>query len=560
MSTRRGNGSDGIRRFYERLLALYPRSFQERYGADLLQLFDDRRREPRFRGALGSVRLMWFILRDFLRSVPLARANRSETPGWRDGMMSDLGRDLRYAVRMLVKNPLFTVAAVMTLALGIGLNTATFSAVRGLLLRPLDGARDPDQLVQIYRKWPGMDYGSVSVPHYQDLRDRSGDAFSDVAAWYFTPMSVSAGGRSERVIGMVVSANFFQTYGVTPVLGRAFIPGVEDRDPGAHPVAILGNGFWHARFGGDPSVIGRSMVLNGQSFEVVGVAPADFRGPVTIASPPIYVPLMEQMVIDPGSDLIHARGNNMMTAVARLRDGSTIEHAGQVMSALLAQLREEHPNDYDKQIGTTLVPQAEAGIHPQFQSAQVGMSAVMMVVVSLLLLIACVNVANLFLARARGRRREMGIRLSLGAGRRRILQQLLIESLLFSLVAGVAGLGLAEIAVHLLANVRPPMEAPWSFAVEIDSTVLLFTLGISLGTGLIFGLVPALHTTRRDTVSAVKGESANAAGRSRMSSALIVFQMALSLILLISSGLFLRSLQGATHIDPGFQDPGHIAP
>lgn len=502
--------------------------------------------------------MVLFLLRDFATSMPLAHGNRNDQTRW-EGMMGDLLRDFRYAVRMLVKNPLFTGAAVLTLALGIGLNAATFSAVDGLLLRPLAGASRPDRLVQLYRKWPGMDYGSSSVPHYQDLRDRSGAVFSDVAAWAFVPLSISADGRSQRVLGTMVSANFFQTYGVSPVLGRVFTPGVEDRDPGAHPVAILGHGFWVSRFGADPSVVGKTLVVNGQPFEIVGVAPADFKGPLSIADTPVYVPLMEQMVVQPGVDLIHTRGNNTLTTVARLRDGQTLQRAGQVLGSILAQLREEYPDAYKTQLGTTMVLQTEAGIHPEFRTTQVNMSAVMMVVVSLLLLIACVNVANLFLARARERRREMGIRLSLGAGRRRIVQQLLIESFLFSVVAGLAGLGLAALAVRVLSAVRPPMDGPWSFPVGMDGTVLLYAFAVSMATGLVFGLVPALQAARPDTVSAVKGERTGRAGRSRMNQGLVVLQMALSLLLLVSSGLFLRSLQGATRIDPGFRDPAHIA-
>ena len=334
--------------------------------------------------------------------------------------MGDLLRDLQYSLRMVVKNPLFTVTVIVTLALGIGLNAATFSAVRGILLRPLGGVREPEELVQIYRQWGGMDYGSVSIPHYQDLRDRTGEVFEDVAAYCFTPVSLSLEAGSERTLGMAVSANFFQTYGVTPALGRAFIPDEESVGPGAHPVAILGYGFWQTRFGSDPGVLGRTIQMNGHTWEVVGVAPPEFKGPVNFASVPIYVPLMMQREIMPGYDVIEARGNNMMTAVGRLRDGQTVERAREVLDALLLQLREEYPDQYDTQLGHTLVLQNEAGIHPIFKNAQVGMSAVMMVVVALLLLIACVNVANLFLARARDRRREMGIRLSIGAGRGRM--------------------------------------------------------------------------------------------------------------------------------------------
>jgi predicted permease len=472
--------------------------------------------------------------------------------------MGDFLRDLRFSARMLIKNPMFTVAAVTTLALGIGLNAATFSAVHGLLLRPLPGAEAPEELVQLYREYPGIEFGSNSIPHFQDIRDRSSEVFENVGAYYFTPVSLSADGRSERIIGMAVSANFFQTYGVEPMLGRAFIPGEEDRDPGAHAVAILGHAFWQTRFGEDPGVVGSTLRLNGHAFEIVGIAPPDFAGPVTFAAVPVYVPLMMQREIEPGRDRIGSRGNNNMNAIGRLRDGQTLERAQQVFESILLQLREEYPDHYARQTGTRMVPQNEAGIHPTFASAQVGMSAVIMAVVGLLLLIACVNVANLFLARARDRRREMGIRLSLGAGRRRILQQLLTESLMFSALAGLAGVGLASFTTSLLANVRLPIDGPWAFNVEMDGTVLWFTLAVSVAAGVVFGMVPALQASRPETISAVKGEASEGGGRSRVSSALVVLQMALSLLLLISSGLFLRSLQGATEIDPGFDEPKNI--
>jgi len=473
--------------------------------------------------------------------------------------MSDIIRDLKQSLRMLVRNPLFTVAAVLTLALGIGLNAATFSTVNGILLRPLDGTEAPEELVQIYRRWAGIEFGSVSIPHYQSLRDDTGEVFENVAAWNFVQISLAADDRSERTMGMMVSANFFQTYGVIPTLGRAFIPGEEDVGPGGHPVVVLGHGYWKSRFGGDPDIIGRSLILNGHSFEVVGVAPQGFKGPMNFADVPLYVPIMMQRELVPGQNLLESRGYNMMTAVGRLREGETVEKARQVLDAHLLQLREEFPDHYQEQLGSTLVLQNQAGIHPMFRNAQVGMSAVMMVVVGLLLLLACVNVANLFLVRARERRREMGIRLSLGAGGRRIIQQLLTESVVFSLIGGLVGLGVAKVAMGALGRFQPPIDGPFLIDVSMDNTVLLFTLVISVVAGLIFGLAPALQAANPETVSAVKGEASDKAGRSKMSSTLVVLQMALSILLLISSGLFLRSLKGATEIDPGFQDPGKLA-
>jgi predicted permease len=570
-----------MQRVFERLFRLaircYPKDFHSRYRDELMHDF-------RVRSALEFARLgpsgrRRFWVKSIVAVVPsaarvridrgrAARARRGPSADggnrrknkkeWGAVFMSDILRDLRHSVRMLVRSPIFTLAAVTTLALGIGLNTATFSTVNGILLRPLGGVDDPEELVQIYRQWPGIEFGSVSIPHFQSLRDDLNDVFESVSAATFVQLSLSSDGRSERIMGLLVSANFFQTYGAIPTLGRPFIPGVEDVDPGAHPVVVLGHSYWQTRFGADPDIIGKSLILNGQSFEIVGVAPEGFKGPMNFADIPIYVPIMMQREIVPGSNWLESRGNNMMQAVGRLREGRTMEQARDALDAHLLSLVEEYPGFYEGQLGTTLVFQNEAGLHPMFRSAQVGMSAVIMAVVGLLLLIACVNVANLFLVRARERRKEMGIRLSLGAGGRRIVQQLLTESVLFSLLAGGVGLGVARVAMGALGRFRPPIDGPFSLDFPIDDRVLFFTLGISLAAGLIFGLAPALQAANPNTISAVKGETSEKGGRSRMSSALVVLQMALSILLLVSSGLFLRSLKGATEIDPGFDDPSSL--
>lgn len=467
--------------------------------------------------------------------------------------MGNLYQDLRFALRMLLKSPMFTAAAVVTLALGIGLNAAVFSAVNALMFRPLPEVRNDAELVQLYRTWPGdMLYGSNSIPHYQDLRDRVEAFGGDVAAWTFVAMSLSADGRSERIMGNMVSANYFDVLGAPPIMGRGFLP-EEAVDPGAHRVIVLGHSFWQTRFGADPAIVGRTVTLNGQSWTVIGVAREGFKGSMPMVDPPVYAPLMMQQELIPGYNLIEARGNNWMNVIARRRPGFTVEQTRQSLNAFLIQMRQEYPDHYDES-GIHLVPQKEAGIHPMLRSAQVGMSAVTMVVVAFLLLIACINVANLFLARAGERRKEMGIRLSLGAKRGRIITQLLTESVLFSLIAGGTGLLLAFWAIGIANSLSLPIDVAVDFDLSIDRTVLLFTLALSLLTGVLFGLAPALQASKPETVSALKGEfSLEPGGKNRLISTLVVAQTALSILLLISSGLFLRGLQAATSVDTGFE-------
>jgi len=465
--------------------------------------------------------------------------------------MTTLLHDLRYAGRLLRKSPLFTGIAILTLALGIGMNTAVFSAIETMLLRPLPGVPDGTQLVQIFRTWPGFPYGSTSPAHYFDLRARSADVFSGVAVWDFAPLNLSAGGRTERIMGQMVSANFFSTLDVHAERGRTFTPD-EDAKPGAHPIAVLSHAGWQSVFGGDPQIIGRTVLLNGHRYTIVGVTAPDFRGPVSLVVPTLWVPLMQMAEVMPSSGRkLEDRGNNYLNCVARLRPGVTIERAGDRMKAIVAQLRELYPDDY-KDSGILLLSQAEAGIHPKFHGTQVALSSVVMAVVVLLLLIACVNVANLFLARARDRSREMAVRLSLGAGRGRLVRQLLTESIVFSLAAGAAGLVVAWSVIALVNRVRLPIDIPIDPDLQLNGTVLLFTLGVALVTGMLFGLVPALQATRPSLIPALKGEAPAGGSRSRMSRPLVVAQVALSLILLVCSGLFVRNLRAATALDKGF--------
>ena len=466
-------------------------------------------------------------------------------------------RDLRLAWRLFIKNPGFTAIVVITLALGIGLNTAVFSAVDALLLRPLPGVRAPNEIVQLYRAWPGdMKYGSNSVPHFQSLRERTKDVFTDVAAWSFEQLSITTSARPQRVFGEMVSANFFSLLGVTPIKGRLFVPEEEiGRD--AHPVAVLSEPAWRTMFGGDAAIVGRQVVLNGRAYTIVGVAPAAFRGIIPIVQPALWIPLTQWSDARPGNVKgFENRDNNSMSVIARLKPGVTSKAARARMDALITELRGVYAEDY-KQNGITLVPQSEAGVHPMFRSTEVGLTSVVMAVVAILLLIACVNVANLFLARARDRAREMAIRLSLGARRSLLLRQLLTESLFFAAASGIASLAVASWAISLANRIDLPFDIAFSADMRLSPSVLFFTLGASIVTGLLFGIAPALQATRPSLVPALKGEAPAGRSRARASNGLVVAQMALSIVLLVCAGLFLHNLQAATTINKGF-DSSHL--
>ncbi|MBL0171099.1 MAG: ABC transporter permease [Gemmatimonadaceae bacterium] len=463
-----------------------------------------------------------------------------------------LRQDVRFAGRMLAKSPLFTTIVVLTLAIGIGLNTAVFAAVDALMLRPLPGVRNSNELMQLYRTAPGnARFNSSSIPHFFDLRNRTKGVFSGVAAWSFQPVNITADGPPRTVMAEMVSANFFSVLGVNALRGRFFTPD-EDVGAGAHPVAVLSYGAWKSLFASDPNVVGRTIPVNSQSMTIIGVAPEGFNGALPIVQPELWVPIMQVAQIKPGngSDLEN-RGNNYNTVIARLAPGISVEQARARLTAVDAELLKEFPNDYEGS-GTNLVRQDDAGIHPMFRGAQFGLSAVVMVVVAILLIIACVNVANLFLARARDRAREMAIRLALGARRAALVRQLLIESLLFSLVSGVAGLLVAVWAIRIANSVSVPMSITMKPDITLSPMVLGFAFGVTVLTGMLFGIAPALQSTSPALIPALKGEAPAGESRSRTSKGLVVAQMALSIVLLVCAALFLVNLRSATTLDKGF--------
>lgn len=453
---------------------------------------------------------------------------------------------------MFVKSPLFTTVVVLTLALGIGLNTAVFSAIDAMMLRPLPGVKNNDEIVQLYRSAPGNElYNSSSIPHFFDVRERTKTVFSGVAAWSFQFVNITADGPPQTVAAQMVSANYFDVLGVVAQRGRVFTPD-EDIGLGAHPVVVLSHAAWTSLFASDPKIIGRSIPVNGQAMTIVGVAPPKFIGTLPLVQPVLWVPLTQVYQVKPGNRTDwENRGNNYNDIIARLAPGVSVEQARARLDALENELRTEHPVEY-KDRGITMLRQREAGIHPTLRGAQVGLSALVMSVVAILLIIACVNVANLFLSRARDRAREMAIRISLGARRSALIRQLLVESLLFSFVSGTVGLLVAMWAISIANGIRLPVNIDLRPDLQLSPTVLAFALGVTFVTGMLFGIVPAWQATRPSLIPALKGEAPAGESRSRTTKGLVVAQMALSMILLVSAALFLANLRGVTELDKGF--------
>ena len=464
--------------------------------------------------------------------------------------MRDFLKDLALARRQFFRRPLFAATVVATLAIGIGLNTAVFSAIDAMLLRPLPGVRNPGELVQLYRSYPGDRFGSLAVPDIYDLRERTPDVLQGLAGWTFANISMTVGGEPRILMGSLVTANYFDVLGVPPVLGRTFTPD-EDRGPMSHPVVVLSYGGWQRLFGGDPAIVGRQVVLNGRSMEIVGVTPEGFGGAMPMLQPSLYVPLMQLDQIRPGSaGALQFRGERFMNALGRVAPGIAAPRLIDGLKAAMAGLRAIHPDSYpDTDIN--VVRQAEAGIHPTMRDAQVMMSAAVMAVVSLLLLIACVNVANLFLARARDRSREMAVRLAIGGSRGQLVRQLLTESLFFAAVSSVVSLGVAWSAMQGINQITL-VGVTVTPDLRLSPRVLLFTLAVTIVTAVVTGLLPAWQSARPAVIATLKSEGGSGRRRSRAHASLVVVQMAMSVVLLVSAGLFLVNLRVAETLDTGF--------
>ncbi len=464
-------------------------------------------------------------------------------------MEDEMFQDLRYGVRMLAKRPVFTLVAMLSLALGLGANTAIFSLISTLMLRPLPIAQ-PAQLVALNYADDNRMFSNFSYPNFQDLRARN-EVFAGLIGYRVTPLNVSHDGLNERRWGYEITGNYFAALGVKPALGR-FIAADDDKTRGAHPVVVIGYQYWQRSFGGAADVVGKELVTNGRRYTIIGVAPQGFLGTEIASAAELWFPLSMHAQIEVGSNALDQRGSDMLFVQGLLKPGVSVSQAQASLDLLAAQLEREHPEE-NKDRRIALSPPGLFG--KTMRGSLLGFTGLLMAVVGLVLLLACLNLANLLMARAAERRREIAVRLALGASRFRLIRQLLTESLLLAVGGGLLGLLPALWLVNLLKAFKLPPNVPVVFAIEVDYRVYLFTFLLSLVTGVLFGLLPAWQATQGDLVPALKDEGGHArvARTSWLKSGLIVAQVALSLVLLIGGGLMVRALQQANTLKLGFE-------
>ena len=480
----------------------------------------------------------------------------------------NITHDLRFALRSLTKTPGFLLVTALSLGLGIALNVTMFGLIWSTLFRVPDVER-PDQLINVYSVPAGdSDLTGNSIPDLRDLAD-SVETLDSVFGQSLAVANVSVDGRPTPRIGSLVTANFFEELGVRAQIGRTFLP-EEAIGGSARPTVVLTHGYWQRNFGGDPAVLDQALRIGGVDFEIVGVLPDGFRGLLRGLQPDLFVPLAQMGTVEPmgeistegnraGLELSDWRGYRFLTTFGRLADGASFAQAEAEVQSIFAGLAAAHP-DSNPNREAHLVWNRDVRIDPELDATIVPGAMVALGLVVLVLLVACANIGNLLLARAEGRRREVALRLSLGASRWQLIRLLLVEAVALSAIGGLAGLGLAAVAMGLIARV--PLGLPVDVALEarLDPPVLLFTLAISLTTGLVFGLLPALRSARASLVPALKDDGAGTrAGAERgfrawlqPSRLLVVGQVALSLVLLVGAGLLQRSVQVARSVDVGF--------
>ncbi len=484
--------------------------------------------------------------------------------------MEQLLQDLRHGVRLLARKPGFTVVAVASLALGIGLNTTLFSVVNAILLRAMPVAR-AERLVEIYSSATAdMPHFTSSYPDYLSILEGT-DVFEGIAGHSVVRGILATGGRPALASGEAVTASYFDVLGIRPTLGRGFLK-EEDTGEGQHPVLVLGHGLWQQRFGARSDVVGQSVELSGVAYTVVGVAPAGFSGALPGLQAEFWVPatMVERLSFngmqattdnDPGATRIEQRGTRWLFLKGRLAPGKTVAQAQAQVETVFARLRQDFPLTNEKTTGTVLAASA-IRFHPMLDGYVKAASAVLLAAVGLVLMIACANVANMLLARGASRRRELAVRAAIGASRGRLVRQLLSESLVLALAGGGLGVLVAFAATRLLAGMRTDMlPVPVQFDMRLDGTVLAFAAIASLATAALAGLLPAWTASRPAIVPSLKADATGEGSvrrRVALRDALVVAQLSLSLVLLVAGALLARGLLAARGKDLGY-DPTHVA-
>lgn len=470
--------------------------------------------------------------------------------------METLWQDLRHSLRMLTKSPGFTLVVVVTLALGIGANATIFTWIKAVLLAPLPGVERPEELVEIWGATRNNSALSLSYLDYLDLRDQN-KVVSGLVAHQVLPLNLGRGGKPERVWAAIVSGNYFDVLGVKAAIGRTFLP-EEDRTPNAHPVVVIGYGLWQRRFGGDPKIAGQTITLNEHNFTVIGVTPKEFGSSFAGIALDVWTPVMMKDYVARPHFSLTDRGSRWLMVMGRLRPGVSIPEAQANIAGISHQLEQAYPNTNEHMgVSVNSLTRSPYNLKASMSPAL----AVLMVAVGVVLLIACANVANLLLARAALRRKEIAVRLTLGASRRRLVQQMLTESFVLAVFGAVAGIALAFATARSLAAFVPPYGLTVSFDTQPDMVVVAFTLTLAVITAVLSGLAPTLQASKPDLVGTLKDSTAMLRGGKRRVSVrevLVVAQVALSMVALVSAGLFVRSLREASNADPGFDPKGVV--
>src|ERR1700730_6548124 len=464
--------------------------------------------------------------------------------------MTSFWQDIRYSLRMLVKAPGYAAIAILTLALGIGANTTIFSWINSALLNPVPGLYMPSEVVSLTLGKPGQPFG-FTYPDLEAVRNGQ-QSFTGITACWFAQMSLTGKSKPERVWGMVATANYFDVLGVRPILGRTFLPSEDEKLEGA-PVAVISYRLWQTHFGASPDVVGQSIEINKHPYTIVGVTPAVFQGSQTGVRTEIWVPIMMEAQLDARGDLIHDHHNFWLLVLGRLKPGVSLAQAQAEMTLRLKPEAKNYPEEHKGKDVVMAFPlwRSPWGLN-LFLSTLLPM---LMTIAGLVLLLACANVANLMLVRSVARRRKIAIRMSLGASRWRLVRQLLGESLMLALAGGMIALMITSWTAGSLMKFIPTTDFPVSLGIPVDRAVLLATMVISLLTGVIFGILPALRASGAAPVAVLKEDTGSASGgrrKARLTSGLVVAQISLSLLLLICAGLFIRSFMSAQQINPGF--------